>query len=84
MFIEEVDSVTLLTMGVALEQICHRFPDEKFRAHEARYPVAQAILACVQDGERTLNGMLLAGGRVALVKVGESVPGGARGLRDVT
>lgn len=63
MIIEEVDRVTLITMSMALDQICHRFPDEKFRAHEARSHVAQGILASVQAGERTLDGMLLAGGR---------------------
>lgn len=63
MILEEVDRVTLIKMSMALEQICHRFPDEQFRTYQARSEIAEAILASVQAGERTLDGMLLAGGR---------------------
>ena len=63
MIIEEVDRVTLTRMRMALEQICHRFPDEQFRTHETRSCIAQAILDSVHAGERTLDGMVLAGRR---------------------
>ena len=63
MIIEEVDRVTLTRMNMALEQICHRFPDEQFRTHPTRSHIARAILTSVRAGDRTLDGMILAGRR---------------------
>ena len=64
MITAEFDDRTMANMEVALERSCHR-AGLTIEQHDVRKYIAEKILQCVKDGDRTLRGMTRAGHRAA-------------------
>jgi hypothetical protein len=74
MISDQFDRRTLANMEVALERVCHLFP-EKLTRHEPRRKIAAAILRSAVEGQKTL-GQLTAAAKAAAANLGLSARSG--------